>query len=137
MIFHQLFQHKAKVEERHKYLVSLFSNIVLESSAKALNIKKKKIVYGGMVERNSEAGGLRSQTAKRIKKQAFAALETSDLSDLFDLLGTEDKDKSASAALKAILAERMTEYTIRALKEAKRRRTKLGAATLIIAAARK
>lgn len=78
----------------------------------------------------------RRQIAKRIRSKALEALEGSDMSQIFELAGTIERSEEASAALKAVLAERITEYTIRAMGEAKRRGTKVGAAAIIIAATR-
>ena len=46
-------------------------------------------------------------------------------------------DKTAGAALKAVLAEKAAEYTIKAMGEAKKHKIKLGAAAIILAAKHK
>ncbi|MGD0729601.1 MAG: hypothetical protein ABR981_05995 [Candidatus Micrarchaeaceae archaeon] len=74
--------------------------------------------------------------AKQIKDKALEALEKSDLSEVLELAGTMERNEEASAAMKAILAEKITEYTIKAMGEAKKRGTKVGAAAIIIAASR-
>jgi hypothetical protein len=72
--------------------------------------------------------------AKKVREQAFTALKDSDLSEVLELLGADVNDGPTSAALKAVLAERMTDYAIGAMNEAKKRGVKVGAATIIIAA---
>lgn len=76
----------------------------------------------------------REERARKVRKRAVAALKDSDLSDVLGLMGSGCDDRATSAALKAVLAERMTEYAMRAMEEAKKRKVKLGAATVIIAA---
>jgi hypothetical protein len=68
-----------------------------------------------------------------IRDKALEALKDSDLTEVFETAGIPDSFE-AGAALKAILADRMADYTIRAMKEAKRRNMKVGAAAIIIAA---
>ena len=74
--------------------------------------------------------------ARQIKASALEALAGSDLSTVMQLAGTTEQYQEASAALKAILAEKITDYTVRAMGEAKKRGTKMGAAAIIIAASR-
>lgn len=76
------------------------------------------------------------RVAKQIRSKALEALEESNLGEVLALAGTMENNEEASAALKTILAERITEYTIKAMGEAKRRGTKVGAAAIIIAASR-
>jgi hypothetical protein len=78
----------------------------------------------------------RRHVARQIRGKALEMLEKSDMSEIFELAGTAEKSGEASAALKAVLAERITEYTIKAMSEAKRRGTKVGAAAIIIAASK-
>jgi hypothetical protein len=49
-------------------------------------------------------------------------------------MGAERDDGATSAAFKAVLADRMTDYAVRAMKEASRRGMKVGVASVIIAA---
>ncbi len=72
--------------------------------------------------------------ALRVKKKATKALSESDVAEVFSEAGALEWDESAGTALKSILAEKTAEYTLRAMKEAKRRRMRFGAAALIIAA---
>ncbi len=76
----------------------------------------------------------RRRAATRIRKKAFELLDRNDLNEILELAGTTERTGEASAALKAVLADKITEYTVRAMKEAKRRGTRLGAAAIIIAA---
>jgi len=78
-----------------------------------------------IVEKHSISG--------KIRKEALDALEGSDMSKVLELVGTVESNE-ASAALKAVLAERITEYAVKALQEARKRNTKVGAAAIIIAA---
>jgi hypothetical protein len=85
-------------------------------------------------EEGSLAGGQR--IARAIRSKALEALERSDLDEIMELAGAGGAKGEAGAALKAILAERMAEYTIKAMKEARSRGTKVGAAAIVIAASR-
>lgn len=76
------------------------------------------------------------RVGRQIKEKALEALQESDLREVLALAGTMEKSEEASAALKTILAERIAEYTIKAMGEAKKRGTKVGAATIIIAASK-
>lgn len=78
----------------------------------------------------------RQRIARRIKTKAREVLEKSDWHEVLDLAGMAECNGEATAALKAILAERITEYTVKAMDEAKRRGTRLGAAAMIIAASK-
>ena len=72
--------------------------------------------------------------ALRLRKRAARALRESDVNEVFAEAGAYGFDESAGTALKSLLAEKTAEYTMRAMKEAKRRKMKFGAAALIIAA---
>jgi hypothetical protein len=63
---------------------------------------------------------------------AAKALEESNLDDIMELAGAVDGGTEASAALKAILADRMAEYTVKAMKEAKKRGIGFGPAAVVI-----
>ncbi|MDE1871231.1 MAG: hypothetical protein KGI06_03260 [Candidatus Micrarchaeota archaeon] len=78
----------------------------------------------------------RQRVARRIKSKAQEVLERSDWHEVLDLAGMAEGNGEATAALKAIMADRITEYTVKAMDEAKRRGTKLGAAAIIIAASK-
>ena len=78
----------------------------------------------------------RRATARDIKGKAMTLLDISDLTDFLSFLGTEDSDGSASTAFRTVIAEKVTEYAMKAMREAKKRRTRLGAAAIIIAAER-
>lgn len=89
-----------------------------------------------MVGRISVVERLRVGRGFAVRSKALEALRSSDLTPVFESAGIEGSE-TAGAALKAILAERMAEYAIRAMKEAKSRKMKLGAAAVIIAAQKK
>jgi hypothetical protein len=72
--------------------------------------------------------------ALRVKRKATKALSESDVAEVFSEAGALEWDESAGTALKSILAEKTAEYTLKAMKEAKRRKMRFGAAALIIAA---
>lgn len=76
------------------------------------------------------------RTARRVKAKALEVLDRSDWNEVLELAGNTEGSGEASAALKAVLAERITEYTVKAMKEAKKRGTRLGAAAIIIAASK-
>ena len=78
----------------------------------------------------------RQRTARKIKAKAIEVLDKSDWNEILQMAGTVEGTGEASAALKALIAERMTEYTIKAMGEAKKRGTRLGAAAIIIAASK-
>ncbi len=79
----------------------------------------------------------KQRAAKRIRAKAMEVLDRSDWNEVLELAGrTTESSGEASAALKAVLAERITEYTVKAMGEAKRRGTKLGAAAIIIASSK-
>ncbi|MCL5112749.1 MAG: hypothetical protein M1500_03515 [Candidatus Marsarchaeota archaeon] len=71
---------------------------------------------------------------KTIARKATAALRDSDFSDVLESAMAAEIDSEATAALKSVLAQRATEYTLRASRIARRRGIKLSAATIIIAA---
>ena len=87
----------------------------------------------GVVE-NRSSPRARDEMKALIKERAREALDDSDLDQVFDLAGAGCANKTAGTAMKAVLAEKLTEYTMRAIKEAKKRGTALGAAAIIIAA---
>ena len=73
--------------------------------------------------------------ATRIREKATEALRASDLSKVFEIAGVnQDSLETAGAALKVVLAEKVAACTIRAMREAKKRKMRLGAAAIIIAA---
>jgi hypothetical protein len=92
---------------------------------------------GGGIRRLGLLGGIRERkTSEKIKGIAVEILKESDLSEIFEATEMEGNYAAAGAALKSIVAERMADYAIKAMKEAKRRRMPLGAAAIIIAAHR-
>ncbi len=74
------------------------------------------------------------EVALRIKERAADALRDSKIEKIFGEAGMESFDETAGSALRALLAEKTAEYTMRAIKEARKRGMRLGAAALIIAA---
>ena len=69
-----------------------------------------------------------------IRARVAEAIRGSDLSAVFELDGIDGNAEHAGAALKTVLAQKMTEYVVKAIKEARRRNMQLGAAAVIIAA---
>jgi len=76
----------------------------------------------------------KGKIAADIKERAIEALQNSDMSKVLELIGLDENSKEASAAMKEVLAQKFAEYTIAAIKEAKKRNMRLGAAAIIIAA---
>lgn len=76
--------------------------------------------------------GMVDARERRMRVLAERALEESNLREIMELAGAIDGGTEASAALKAVLAERVAEYTVRAMKEAKRRKIGFGAAAMVI-----
>lgn len=70
----------------------------------------------------------------RMRSKAAEALEMSDLTEVLELAGATPGNGEANAALKAIIAERIAHYAIRAMKIAKKKKIKLSAAAFVIAA---
>jgi hypothetical protein len=70
----------------------------------------------------------------KVRDLAAKALEGSDFSEVFETVGMEDSYETAGAALRTVLAEKLADCTLKAIKEAKRRKMRLGAATVILAA---
>lgn len=68
----------------------------------------------------------------KLRVLAEKALEESNLDEIMELAGAAGNGTEASAALKAILAERVAEYTVKAMKEAKSRKIGFGAAAMVI-----
>lgn len=77
-------------------------------------------------------GTSREEVARKVRQEAVTALKNSDFTDILGSLGVEKDDGATSAALKAVLAERITEYAVGAVREAKRRGVRLGAATIMM-----
>jgi hypothetical protein len=78
----------------------------------------------------------RENKEKRIRTKVSDIMGESDLSEVLELMGAEVNDEAADAAMKAVMTQQMSEYAIDAMKEAKRHRTRVGAATIIIAASK-
>jgi predicted N-acetyltransferase YhbS len=72
--------------------------------------------------------------ATQIKVKAIEALQNSDMSKVLKIIGMDENKEVASAAMKELLAQKFAEYAIAAIKEAKKRNMRLGAAAIIIAA---
>ncbi|MGI0100338.1 MAG: hypothetical protein ACREBH_01265 [Candidatus Micrarchaeaceae archaeon] len=78
----------------------------------------------------------RQQEKRRIRAKVIEVLGRSDWNEILELAGGPEGAKEAGTAMKAVMAERITEYTVRAMKEARKRGTRLGAAAVIIAASK-
>ncbi len=71
---------------------------------------------------------------ERLKNKAADIMQESNLSEMLGLMGAEEDDEAASAAMKDVMAEHMSECAMDAMREAKKRRMRVGAAAIIIAA---
>ena len=69
-----------------------------------------------------------------IRSRAAAALNGSDLRGVFGAPELAGDYEAAGAALRAVIAERMSEYAVGAMRLAKKRKMRMGAAAVIIAA---
>lgn len=76
----------------------------------------------------------REEIKRKVREEAITALKDSDLTEVLELLGIEGNYGATSAALKAVLADQITEYAMGAMREAKKRGVRVGAAAIIIAA---
>jgi hypothetical protein len=76
--------------------------------------------------------GWRDSGEAKMRLLAAKALDESNLAEIMELAGATRGGTEAGEALKAVLAEKMTEYTMRAMKEAKKRRIGFGAAAMVI-----
>lgn len=88
-----------------------------------------------MAQINSLVWGLREGAVRRRMREITAeAMDSDRLAELLQLAGADGSTHEANAALKAVIAERIVEYTTGAMKEANRRGIRLGAAAIVIAA---
>lgn len=70
---------------------------------------------------------------KQIRHLAFEVLDEKDMREIMQLAGAETAlVGEAGAALRIVLAERIADYTVKALSEAKKRGIDMGAAAMII-----
>jgi hypothetical protein len=76
--------------------------------------------------------GMGTGREAKLRLLAAKALEESNLAEIMELAGATQGGTEASAALKAVLAEKMAEYTVRAMNEAKKRKIGFGAAAMVI-----
>ncbi len=72
--------------------------------------------------------------AAAIRNKAVRALQNSDLTEVFELAGMDVNPATAGSAMRAVLAEKLAECTIKAMRVAKKKGMKLDAAAIIIAA---
>lgn len=66
----------------------------------------------------------------KMRTLAAKALEGSDLGRIMELAGTAECGAEAGEVLKAVLAERIAEYTMKAMQVARKRKIGLGAAAM-------
>ena len=78
--------------------------------------------------------GEKNSVRERMKNKATDIMQESNLSEMLELMGAEENDAAASAAMKAIMAQHMCGCAINAMREARKRKTRVGAAAIIIAA---
>ncbi len=74
-------------------------------------------------------------TKDKIREKMIDALKDSDFTEVLES-GDIKVDGAAGAALKAVLSEKAAEYAAKAIRLAKRKRMKFGAAAIIIATKR-
>lgn len=74
-------------------------------------------------------------TKDKIREKMIDALKDSDFTEVLES-GDIKVDGAAGAALKAVLSEKAAEYAARAIRLAKRKKMKFGAAAIIIATKR-
>jgi hypothetical protein len=75
-----------------------------------------------------------NEVQARLKSKATDIMEESNLSEMLELMGAEEDDEAASTAMKGIMAQHMSECAMEAMREAKKRRMRVGAAAIILAA---
>ena len=75
-----------------------------------------------------------NRVQKRMRIKAADIMKDSDLSEMLELMGAEENDKAAGVAMKAVVAQHMCNCALDAIREAKKHRTRVGAAAIIIAA---
>ena len=68
-----------------------------------------------------------------MKEMALRALKPDELQEIMEMAGAMGSGNEAGAALKAVMAERIVEYTAKAMKEARKRKISVGPAAIIIA----
>ncbi len=84
---------------------------------------------------SSLVGGLfGDQVRRKMRSAAAEAMEDVNLSEILQIAGADGSADEAGAALKAVMAEKVVEYASDAMSEARKRKIKLGAAAIIIAA---
>jgi hypothetical protein len=97
----------------------------------------KEIIEGGREIETLEGIKIQKVESKaiksKLKESAIEALQNSDISKVFEVLGVKDT-KEMNAAMKTVLAEKITEYAVGAMDEARKRNMGFSAATIIIAA---
>jgi len=86
------------------------------------------------VVEETQITGLGRATSRRTRDLAAEALRESDFSEVFESMGVEGDFGTASAALKAALGVKAAEIAGRAAKIAQKRKMRIGAATVVIAA---
>ncbi|MCL4374144.1 MAG: hypothetical protein M1360_03840 [Candidatus Marsarchaeota archaeon] len=71
--------------------------------------------------------------SERIRSKAAKAMEGSDFSEVLELIGAKES-KEVAAALRITMADKLSEYTIRSARIARRRGGKISASAVIMAA---
>ena len=75
-----------------------------------------------------------NRVQRRLRTKAADIMQESNLSEMLELMGAEENDAAASAAMKAMMAQHMCDCAIEAMRAAKKRRMRVGAAAIILAA---
>jgi hypothetical protein len=69
-----------------------------------------------------------------IRRRAYAALQEIKLARMLQIEGVDGNFGSAGAAMKAVMAERLAKFAIGTMRVARKKRMKIGAAAVVIAA---
>jgi hypothetical protein len=127
-------EHKGKVYKQRNAQKDFFSK-TLRNFHKSFKYKDDHNVYVvGWMETKILGGRDKEGIKQKVREEAITALKDSDLTEVLELLGIDGNYGATSAALKAVLADQITEYAMGAMREAKKRGVRVGAATIIIAA---
>ncbi|MCL5430109.1 MAG: hypothetical protein M1504_01370 [Candidatus Marsarchaeota archaeon] len=78
--------------------------------------------------------GVVDERRLRIRAKATEALKSMDMSEIFEEAGVDGSSEVAGAAMKRVLAEKVADNMVRAMREAKKRKIRLDAAAILIAA---
>ncbi|MEM3227834.1 MAG: hypothetical protein QXK65_02720 [Candidatus Micrarchaeaceae archaeon] len=95
-------------------------------------IGRNKVGEMSKIEMGDERRVAKGINEEKIRNKMISILKGSDFTEVFES-GDIKVDGAAGAAMRAILSEKAAEYVTKAIKIAKKRRMKFGAAAIIIA----